>query len=75
MIQRRSPLKRDLKVGPISAYYRKLASDLLPSDNPQDVENRDVLYEAYMKYADQVDSNEEKLLAKYKKRSYNRKHK
>jgi len=62
--------KRDLPVGSISAYYRKLASEL-----PMDRENRDVLYEAYMKYASQVDSNEEKLLVKYKKRSYSSKHK
>lgn len=62
--------KRDLPVGSISAYYRKLTSSL-----PQDIENRDVLYEAYMKYASQVDTSEEKLLAKYKRRSYSRKHK
>lgn len=69
-------MKRDLKVGSISAYYRKLASELLSIDNPQDIENKDVLYEAYMKYDDSsVDSNEEKLLVKYKRRSYSRKHK
>ena len=68
-------MKRDMKVGSISTYYRKLASELLSIDNPQDLENRDVLYEAYMKYAASVDANEEKLLVKYKKRSYNRKHK
>ena len=63
-------MKRDLKVGSISAYYRKLVSEL-----PKDLENRDVLYEAYMKYARSVDYNDEKLLVKYKRRSYSRKHK
>lgn len=63
-------MKRDLKVGSISAYYHKLASEL-----PIDIENRDVLYEAYMKYAMNVDANDEKLLVKYKRRSYSRKHK
>lgn len=57
-----------MKVGSISAYYRKLASELSIY-----TENRDKLVEAYLKYAAQVEKETEKSLAGYKRKSYNRK--
>lgn len=62
--------KRDLKVGPIPPYFRNLAHNL--SD---DLPNREVLYEAYMKYADGVEREAEKSLVRFKKKSYSRKFK
>lgn len=50
--------KRDIKIGSIPAYYRNLASCL-----PPDIDNRDKLVEAYLKYATMVEKEAEKSLA------------
>ena len=60
--------KRDIKVGPIPPYFRNLAHNL-----PNDLPDREILYEAYMKHADSVEKGEEKSLAMYKRRSYSKK--
>lgn len=62
--------KRDIKVSPIPPYFRKLAHNL-----PNDLPNREILYEAYMKYAEKVEREAEKNLARFKKKSYSRKFK
>lgn len=60
--------KRDLPQPKVAPFYRKLARDL-----PMDMDNRDKLVEAYLKYANMVERESEKTLAGYKRKSYNRK--
>lgn len=59
--------KRDLKQPSVPAYYRKLAASLNPEspDTP-------LLASQYLKYADDYQKEEERLLYKWKKASYNR---
>lgn len=59
--------KRDLKQPSVPAYYRKLAASLNLEcpDTP-------LLANQYIKYADDYQKEEERLLYKWKKASYNR---
>lgn len=59
--------KRDLKQPSVPAYYRKLAASLNP-EHPA----TPLLASQYLKYADDYQKEEEKLLCKWKKASYNR---
>lgn len=59
--------KRDLPQPKVAPFYRKLAQNL-----PEDVENREALVKAYMSYAESVEREGEKMLARFKKKSYNR---
>lgn len=59
--------KRDLKQPSVPAYYRKLAASL----NPQSPDTP-LLGSQYLKYADDYQKEEERLLYKWKKASYNR---
>lgn len=62
--------KRDLPQPKVAPFYRKLAREL-----PMDIENREALVKAYMSYAENVEREEEKMLVKWKKKSYSRKFK
>lgn len=59
--------KRDLPQPSVPAYYRKLADSLKPNcpDTP-------LLASQYLKYADDYQKEDERLLYKWKKASYNR---
>lgn len=59
--------KRDLSQPSVPGYYRKLAASLNPEhpDTP-------LLASQYLKYADDYQKEEERLLYKWKKASYNR---
>lgn len=59
--------KRDLPQPSVPAYYRKLAASLNP-DHP----DTPLLASQYLKYADDYQKEEERLLYKWKKASYNR---
>lgn len=59
--------KRDLPQPSVPAYYRKLAAYLNPNDP-----DTPLLASQYLKYADDYQKEEERLLYKWKKASYNR---
>lgn len=60
-------VKRDLKQPSVPAYYRKLAASLNPN-----CPNTPLLANQYLKYADDYEKEEERLLYKWKKASYKR---
>lgn len=60
--------KRDIKAPSISQYYRVLASSL-----PESLENRQELYEAYMKYINKIEKEDGKALVNFKRKSYAKK--
>lgn len=59
--------KRDLSQPSVPGYYRKLAESLNPNDP-----DTPLLASQYLKYADDYQKEEERLLYKWKKASYNR---
>lgn len=59
--------KRDLSQPSVPAYYRKLAASL-DSQSP----DMPLLASQYLKYADDYQKEEERLLYKWKKARYNR---
>lgn len=64
--------KRDLPQPSVPAYYRKLAAYLNPDGDNVHLSDTHLLTSQYLKYADDYQKEEERLLYKWKKASYNR---
>lgn len=64
--------KRDLEQPSVPAYYRKLAASLNPDGDNAHLPDTHLIAIQYLKYADDYQKEEERLLYKWKKASYNR---